>query len=230
MSALKQHRIYNLNVHVLLIITFCTFGVSFFASQMYFKFIYTAMLFILMSAYGYFKKGLLFVLGYILFFSWFLLNLNFGINFPAPLLFTLVLTAIPMLMAGYLLTEIPLGKITTGLRQLKLPEKIILVTIVTIRFIPTTLMQVVEVKNSMKVRGFISSPIKVLKNPIKTFEYAVVPMIFYSLKISDELSASCVARGIESPYKKTGYYTNKYQLTDIFISIVFVATTICFLL
>ncbi len=230
MGVLKQQRIYSLNVHVLLIITFCTFGVSFFASQMYFKFIYTAMLFLLMSAYGYFKKALLFVLGYILFFVWFFINLSFSINFPAPLMFTFILTAIPMIMVGYLLTEIPLGKITTGLRQLKLPEKIILVTIVTIRFIPTTLMQIVEVKNSMKVRGFISSPIKILRNPIKTFEYAVVPMIFYSLKISDELSASCVARGIESPYKKTGYYENKYRFTDIFIMVVFVVATIYFLL
>lgn len=230
MSGLKQHRIYNLNVHVLLIITFCTFGVSFFASQMYFKFIYTAMLFLLMSAYGYLKKAILFVLGYILFLGWFLLNLNFGINFPAPIMFTFVLTVIPMFMVGYLLTEIPLGKITTALRQLKLPEKIILITIVTIRFIPTTLMQIVEVKNSMKVRGFINSPIKVLKNPIKTFEYAVVPMIFYSLKISDELSASCVARGIESPCKKTGYYENKYCLTDFFVMLVFVVATIYFIM
>lgn len=39
-------------------------------------------------------------------------------------------------------------------------------------------------------------------------------MVFRSLKIADELAASSVVRGIESPYKKEGYYLNKMAVSD----------------
>lgn len=61
-------------------------------------------------------------------------------------------------------------------------------------------------------------------HPLNTFEYVVVPMVFRSLKIADELAASSVVRGIESPYKKEGYYLNKMAVSDGVMIALFIST------
>ena len=66
----------------------------------------------------------------------------------------------------------------------------------------------------MKIRGFLKSVGNVLKHPMDTLEYAIVPMVFRSLKIADELAASSIVRGIESPYKKESYYVSRIAVLD----------------
>ena len=57
----------------------------------------------------------------------------------------------------------------------------------------------------------------VLRHPLNTLEYAIVPMVFRSLKIADELSASAIVRGIESPCKKQSYYVSKIGFGDVLL-------------
>ena len=67
----------------------------------------------------------------------------------------------------------------------------------------------------------------VLKHPMDTLEYAIVPMVFRSLKIADELAASSIVRGIESPYKKESYYVSRIAALDCFLIVVSVGATVC---
>ena len=60
-----------------------------------------------------------------------------------------------------------------------------------------------------------------------TLEYAIVPMVFRSLKIADELAASAIVRGIESPYKKESYYVSRIAALDCFLIVVSVGATVC---
>ena len=60
-----------------------------------------------------------------------------------------------------------------------------------------------------------------------TLEYAIVPMVFRSLKIADELAASAIVRGIESPYKKESYYVSRIAALDYFLIVVSVGATVC---
>ena len=53
-----------------------------------------------------------------------------------------------------------------------------------------------------------------------------VPMVFRSLKIADELSASAIVRGIESPYKKQSYYVSRISPLDAFLMLVSTAAGI----
>lgn len=92
-----------------------------------------------------------------------------------------------------------------------------LVLVVMIRFAPTVILEFREVREAMKIRGFLKSIKTVLKQPLDTLEYAIVPMVFRSLKIADELSASAIVRGIESPYEKQSYYISKITLADTFL-------------
>lgn len=78
----------------------------------------------------------------------------------------------------------------------------------------------------MKIRGFLRSVPTVLRHPLNTLEYAIVPMVFRSLKIADELSASAIVRGIESPYKKQSYYVSRISPLDAFLMLVSTAAGI----
>ena len=60
-----------------------------------------------------------------------------------------------------------------------------------------------------------------------TLEYAIVPMVFRSLKIADELAASAIVRGIESPYKKESYYVSRIAALDYFLIVVSVGAAVC---
>ena len=127
----------------------------------------------------------------------------------------------------YLLAKIPSGKLTASLRKMPIPTRIMLVLIVMLRFAPTVLHEFGEVKEAMKIRGFLKSVGSVLKHPMDTLEYAIVPMVFRSLKIADELAASAIVRGIESPYKKESYYVSRIAALDCFLIVVSVGATVC---
>ena len=57
-----------------------------------------------------------------------------------------------------------------------------------------------------------------LAHSSNSFEkYAIVPLIFRSIKVGDELSAAAIVRGIENPIKRDSYYSNKLCKLDIII-------------
>lgn len=58
-------------------------------------------------------------------------------------------------------------------------------------------------------------------------QYAIVPMVFRSLKIADELAASAIVRGIESPYKKESYYVSRIAVLDCVLIVVSVGAAVC---
>lgn len=94
---------------------------------------------------------------------------------------------------------------------------------------PTVLAEFSDVKDAMRTRGFLRSPAQILLHPLSTLEYAIVPMVFRSLKIADELASSCIVRGIESPYKKQGYYVNRMHLGDGLLMTASLGLTVAFI-
>ena len=157
-------------------------------------------------------------------YGWLTFNVRHGINIPSPMLFTFLIELIPVFMAVYLVSQAPSGKLTAALRQLPLPSSVRLTVIVILRFVPTVASEFSDVLDAMKTRGLLLSPLQVVLHPLNTFEYVVVPMVFRSLKIADELAASSVVRGIESPYKKEGYYLNKMAVSDGVMIALFIST------
>ena len=79
---------------------------------------------------------------------------------------------------------------------------------------PTMLSELADVRDAMRTRGFLRSPAHVLAHPLATLEFGVVPMVFRSLTIADELASSCIVRGIESPCAKQSYYAHGMRIGD----------------
>ena len=199
-----QKRIEQVDGRTVLFLTVCSCLVSFLTTDLIGHAVFTFWLLLILCYFGLYKQGIgcyvvpvLFIPQYRLFGS-----------------------------ASYLLFRIPSGKLTASLRKLPIPAKAMLVLVVMLRFAPTIILEFGEVREAMKIRGFLRSVPTVLRHPLNTLEYAIVPMVFRSLKIADELSASAIVRGIESPYKKQSYYVSRISPLDAFLMLVSTAAGI----
>lgn len=202
-----------------LFLTVCSCLISFLTTDLFAHAIFTFWLFIILCFFGLVKQGVGFFLVYSIAIFGLFTETKYGISFPSPLLLSMIYKLILPAMPSYLLFRIPSGKLTASLRKLPLPAKVMLVLVVMLRFAPTVIHEFGEVREAMKIRGFLRSIGTVLRHPLNTLEYAIVPMVFRSLKIADELSASAIVRGIESPYKKQSYYVSRICLLDAFLMI-----------
>ena len=214
-GATRQHaRIREVNVLSLLAIIVCTCAVTFLSTSTMLHVAFTCALFVLMAAMGFARAGAGFLLAFAVTHAWLALNVRFDIGFPSPMAFTFVLEMLPLLMPVYLLVQAPSGKLMASLRQLPIPSPVLLAVIVILRFMPTMLSELADVRDAMRTRGFLRSPAHVLAHPLATLEFGVVPMVFRSLTIAYELASSCIVRGIESPCAKQSYYAHGMRIGD----------------
>jgi len=210
----------QLDGRTILMITIIACFVTFLAPDQYSHALFTLFLLILMCLSGYWKQSLCFAIVYIIIVGWLTIGIYNNIVFPSPLFLALIYKIIMPFIPAYMLNKIPSGQLTAGLRKLPIPQKILMVLIVMLRFVPTVSQEFKAVRDAMKIRGFLSSFGNVIRHPLGTLEYAVVPMVFRSLKISDELTASAIVRGIECPGNKDSYYVSTLTGIDLEISII----------
>ena len=187
-----------------LLLTLISCTVSIFTKDYYMHALFVGWLCIILVYFGFYKQSLFYVVIYTFTTFWLLEMIPKGIVFISPMLLGMVYKFIVPIMAAYLTFKIPSGKLIAVFQKCALPQNIILILLVIIRFIPTISGEFKTIREAMKVRGFTGSVKRVLFHPLQTMEYAVVPLIFRSIKVGDELAAASFVRGIENP-------TNIYQ-------------------
>jgi len=225
----KKKLLKSIDARTVLTIVLCTGVVTMFAHAMERHLIYTCFLVLLLILFGRWKQSILLFAVYGITIWGLYIELHYGIlSFPSPLLLSIIYKMIPVGMSIYLLMTIPSGKLISGLRKIPMPSQIRLILVVMLRFVPTVVLEASEIRNSMRVRGLWGSVGTVIRHPMDTLEYAFVPMIFRSLKVSDELSASAVVRGIEYPGKKESYYHSHFHSVDyIFTAATLISCVLC---
>ena len=126
---------------------------------------------------------------------------------------------------SFLLLTALMFKTLCFLRNIRLPKKMIIVLAVLYRFFPVLLTDYKQIKNSLKMKGIGVSRGYYLLHPFKFFEYIFVPYVIISTNIANELSVSCLCRGIDNEEKPTSYIELKFNKLDY---LVMVAVTIIF--
>ncbi|NEZ47269.1 energy-coupling factor transporter transmembrane protein EcfT [Clostridium niameyense] len=215
----SNRRIENLNGATGLIITTFSCIVTLFTTNIYTHALFTIWLFILLIYFGLVKHGLVYLSLYIFSVLWLILIAPKGISFPSPMLFSMMYKLILPIMPAVLTIKIPSGKVLAAMRKIPISKNVMLVLVVLIRFAPTVSGEFKAVREAMKIRGFIGR-FNILFHPLKTLEYAVVPMVFRSLKVADELAAASIVRGIENPCPKESYYICKFTRIDVIILLI----------
>ncbi len=120
---------------------------------------------------------------------------------------------LPIMVFAWDLMTTPPGEISAFLSRMKTPVFIILGVLVVFRFFPTMKAEVRRISKSMKNRGLLDMA-QIIRHPIYTVEFALVPLLIRSIQIADQLSISAITRGALSTNIRGSYYEKQMRTLD----------------
>lgn len=119
----------------------------------------------------------------------------------------------PIMMVSWDLILTPPGEISAFLSGQKVPVFVILGVLVLFRFVPTMRSELRRIHESMKNRGLLEKT-ALLKHPLHSVEYVLIPLLLRFIQIADQLSVSAMTRGAGCPGKRSSYYESKSSMRD----------------
>lgn len=91
----------------------------------------------------------------------------------------------------------------SAFQKIGLPVKIIIPIIIMFRFVPTVQEEWNGIRKAMAFRGIAIRPSGVLRHPVVTIERTLIPLLFSTASIIEELAAASLARGLDSDRRRT---------------------------
>lgn len=130
----------------------------------------------------------------------------------------------PVFMVSNDLILSPPGQVSAFLSKHRAPTNVILAVLVIFRFFPTIKGEFNAIWQSMHNRGLLVLG-QVLRHPVASFEYILVPLLMRIIQISDQLTISALSRGIEAPMQRAAYYYKKTTIRDYGCMVIFLSIT-----
>lgn len=106
-----------------------------------------------------------------------------------------------------------------ALQSLHLPFCIYLPTAVIFRFLPTFRHDITQVAESLKMRGFRVSPWSLTRHPILSMRLLFTPLLFRSLRSSEDLGIAAELKGLGYGEKMTPYRSQTWKRSDTILVI-----------
>ncbi|HCX9225414.1 TPA: hypothetical protein O0Z22_002781 [Staphylococcus aureus] len=100
--------------------------------------------------------------------------------------------------------------------------------VVMLRFIPTLLEHLKNIRQALVFRNINIGPIYFLRHPILSIELLVVPMLISSGKVMEELSAAAMTRGLDIGRKRTTIIKFQLNFADYLVIFIAIALVIIF--
>ena len=124
------------------------------------------------------------------------------------------------MFGGYITKTTSVSEMLEALNRMKVPRSIGIPFSVLLRFVPTIKIELKALKENMKIRGIVTSRFFPLLRPIKYMEYTLVPLLMRMIKISDELSASALIRGLDSDDNRVTLTDLRFRWADLLIGLL----------
>ena len=197
---------------------------SFFISDTILLFILIIFAFFLYLYSGMWKRALRFILFFVLLYC---IELGISKFSEASIVFAIYMfiyfasriTLITM-FGGYITKTTSVSEMLEALNRMKVPRSIGMPFSVLLRFVPTIKIELKALKENMKIRGIVTSRFFPLLHPIKYIEYTLVPLLMRMIKISDELSASALIRGLDSDENRVTLTELQFRCADLTIGLL----------
>lgn len=133
-----------------------------------------------------------------------------------PLFLMLVSRFYPAYLAARVLIEkAPMNELLFSLQVCRVPKLVLIPLSVIYRYIPTIIKEIGYIRESLKMRNFNSSVWDKLKHPMQYAENFFVPLLYRSEKISEELSAASICKGLNTKRRRTCCTKVKLCKTDM---------------
>ncbi len=138
------------------------------------------------------------------------------------MIFFLQRTSVAFFMIGFISSKLNVSKLISSLHKMKIPMSIVVALAVIFRFAPTVKSEFISIKNTMKLRGVGINVKNIFLHPIRTAEYAFIPLFIRSIKIADEISVSAMTRGLGLQKQRSCYEVVKLRLSDVVITLIII--------
>lgn len=130
------------------------------------------------------------------------------------------------MIAGWATRSTETSELISALQNMRLPKGVIVSLAVAFRFLPTVRHEFWHIKNTMKLRGVGISWKSLLRHPLRTMEYALVPLLMRSMKIAEDLAASALTRGLDRETRRSSYKEVRLRAHDYAGAALFTAALI----
>lgn len=191
----KQKRIDQIDGRTVLFLTLCACIVTFLTTSFLGHGCFSFLIFLILCWFGLYKQALGCFAVYLVAIVWLMIETKYQISIPSPLLLSMIYKLLLPAMPAYLLAKIPSGKLTASLRKMPIPTRIMLVLIVMLRFAPTVLHEFGEVREAMKIRGFLKIGWQCFETPNGHIGICHCPDGISLLKDRGRVSRFCHSQG-----------------------------------
>ena len=135
---------------------------------------------------------------------------------------TIFMFGFPMIMSLILLVQTTrISHFLSAFQAMHIPVKVTAPLAVFFRFLPTVADEWNGIRKAMAFRGIHLSFAQVIRHPGKTVEYILVPLLFSSVNVMEELAAAAMARGMDIDIRRNSYEEVRLRLPDYIVIAVF---------
>ena len=137
---------------------------------------------------------------------------------------TIILYSLPTILSILLIVQTTrISQFLSALTAMHLPVKAVIPVAMLFRFIPTVQDEWNGIRKAMALRGISLKFGAVLSHPGKTIEYVLVPLLFSTIGVMEELAAAALSRGMDIDVKRTSYEEVHLRAADYFVMLLFAA-------
>lgn len=124
-----------------------------------------------------------------------------------------------IMSADFFVSTTEINVMIASLEKIRVPQVIIIPLAVLVRFFPTVKEEWNHIRAAMRMRNIGTGAGQILLHPIKSMEYMIVPLLFSTVKIGEELAAAALARGLDMHNKRTNLCRVSLKMADYLVMV-----------
>ncbi|MBT1180953.1 energy-coupling factor transporter transmembrane protein EcfT [Bifidobacterium sp. CP2] len=122
---------------------------------------------------------------------------------------------LPCLITGaYAFTTTSASAFVCAMRRMRMPESVVVPCIVIIRFFPTIGEDYRAIRDAMALRGLVSGRLAMLRHPVRSLEYVIVPLLMNAALVAQDLSVAALTKGLGRDGVHTSRTTIRMRAAD----------------
>lgn len=121
-----------------------------------------------------------------------------------------------MITVWYCISTTKISEFMAAMNRMHAPQGLSISLAVMMRFFPTLAEEYRSICDAMKMRGIAFGGGKITK----MITYRLIPLLFSSISIGDELSAAAITRGLGAPVRRTNVCEIGFHVYDFLMMIV----------
>ncbi|OZG61845.1 cobalt ABC transporter permease [Bifidobacterium hapali] len=103
----------------------------------------------------------------------------------------------PCLISGaYAFTTTTISEFVCAMRRMRVPEAVVIPCMVVIRFFPTIVHDYRQIRNAMAMRGIAAGRFALVRHPVQSLEFILVPLLMNATIVSRDLSVAALTKGL----------------------------------